>query len=392
MNRFEYYSPTKIVFGRDAERQTGKEIKAFAGSRVFIVHTDSAEKTGLLKRVTDGLENDGLAYMTCAGVRPNPRLQFARNAVKKALGFGADFILAVGGGSAIDTAKAVAHGVANPQADIWDFWMKKSPLEKSTPVGVILTIAASGSETSESAVLTDEGTMHKQGFDSPWNRPKFAIMDPELTFTLPKFQVACGIVDMMMHTMDRYFTCSTGNDLTDAIAEALLRTVIKNGRTAYANPRDYHAMSELMWCASVSHSGLTGLGARLDFAPHALSRELGARYDVAHGASLAAVWGSWARYSYRDNPKRFAQYAREVWWVDGMDDEAAAVLSIQKTEEFFVSLGMPVSFTTLGIGILGNDTLKELAYECCDKGTRLVGSFKELAETDLYSIYSMANR
>ena len=228
--------------------------------------------------------------MTVGGVKPNPRLSFAREAVKKSIEFGTDFVLAVGGGSVIDTSKAVAHGTANPDTDIWEFWSKKQTVKRSLPVGVVLTLAAAGSETSDSAVLTNEETKIKRGLSTDFNRPAFAIMNPELTYTLPKYQVGCGIVDIMMHTLDRYFTQTENNELTDEIAEGLLRTVIRNGAIAIKDSHDYNAMSEIMWAGSLSHNGITGLGAEKDFAVHQLGHELSAKFDIAHGASLSAVW------------------------------------------------------------------------------------------------------
>ena len=268
MYNFTQYSPTEIVFGRDTQKEAGKLVKKWGGNRVLLVYGGgSVVRSGLLDTIKKELEGQQVSYTELAGVKPNPRLSLAREGVKKAIAFQADMILAVGGGSVIDTAKAVAHGAANPDKDIWDvFWMQKEPVTKSLPVGVVLTIAAAGSETSDSAVLTNEETGRKQGISTDFNRPKFAIMNPELAATLPKYQVACGLVDIMMHTLERYFTpISQGNQMTDEIAEGLLRTVIANGPKAYENPADYDAMSEIMWCGSLSHNGITGLGRPKDF-------------------------------------------------------------------------------------------------------------------------------
>ena len=244
--------------------------------------------------------------------------------------------MAVGGGSVIDTSKAVAHGTANPDTDIWEFWSKKQTVKKSLPVGVVLTLAAAGSETSDSAVLTNEETKIKRGLSTDFNRPAFAIMNPELTYTLPKYQVGCGIVDIMMHTQ------TENNELTDEIAEGLLRTVIRNGAVAIKDSHDYNAMSEIMWAGSLSHNGITGLGAEKDFAVHQLGHELSAKFDIAHGASLSAVWGAWATYVYDAKPARFAQYARRVWNVEEADDVKAAQEGIRKTVTYFASLNMPL--------------------------------------------------
>ncbi len=393
MKSFNFYSPTEVIFGKASELQTAQEIKKHGGSRVLLVYGgQSAVKSGLLARIEHVLDEEGLYYETIGGVKPNPVVSFVRSGIDKAKSFGADFILAVGGGSVIDTAKAIAHGTANPDTDVWLFWINKVELTKSLPVGVVLTISAAGSETSDSAVLTNEEDRVKKGIATPFNRPKFALMNPELTFTLPKYQVACGIVDIMMHTLDRYFTSTEGNELTDEIAEALLRVVIKNGTLAMKNTHDYDAMSEVMWCGSVSHNGLTGLGAEKDFAPHQLGHELSAKFDVAHGASLSTIWGSWASYCCSAKPERFARYGRKVWNIDEKDTDKAACLAIEATVKYFSSIGMPTCFSELGIGIQSEEILRELADRCMYRGTRKIGAFKVLDGEDAYQIYKLANR
>ncbi|WP_444659367.1 iron-containing alcohol dehydrogenase [Caproiciproducens sp. R2] len=393
MKNFTFYSPTEVIFGKDTELQAADEIKKHGGTRVLVVYGgNSVVKSGLLERVEKTLKEGGLPFLSVGGVVPNPRLSFARDGVRKAKEFGADFILGVGGGSVIDTAKAIAHGVANPDTDLWLFWTKQAVLTKSSPVGAILTISAAGSETSDSAVLTNWEAGEKRGLNTPFNRPKFAIMNPELTYTLPPFQLSCGIVDIMMHTMDRYFTLTEGNELTDEIAEALLRVVIRNGTAAKENPRDYGAMSELMWCGSLSHNGLTGLGAVIDFAPHQLGHELSGRFDVAHGASLSAVWGSWARYCYRTKPERFVRFAEKVWGIHGNSAEETANAAIDRTVAFFASLQMPTCFTELGIGVQSDEVLGQMADSCVFFGKRKVGGFRVLGRDDVFRIYKMANR
>lgn len=392
MNSFTFQIPTEIVFGRDSEALTASLVRKYGGSRVMIVYGGgSVVRSGLLDKICRQFEEAGLEYDTLGGVHPNPYLEFAREGVKRALAWGADFILAVGGGSVIDTAKAIAHGAANPDTDIWKFWLKEAVVTKSLPVGVILTISAAGSETSDSAVLTDMETGVKRGLGTPFNRPAFAVMNPELTYTLPAYQVACGVVDIMMHTMDRYFNPDTTNQLTDEIAEALLRTAIHNGSVAVKNSRDYSAMSELMWCGSLSHNGLTGLGGKKDFAPHQLGHELSARFDVAHGASLSAIWGAWARYVYKTDVARFARFAANVWGLRGASEDSAAIAGIHATEEYFTSIGMPTNFSTLGIGVQPEEVLRELALRCTYRHTRKVGTFQVLDEPDLYEIYKAAN-
>ena len=290
MQNFVQYAPTEVIFGKDTEEQTGSQVKKWGGSRALIVYGGgSVVRSGLLERVEKSLKSKKIVYEEFGGVMPNPRLAFAEEGVKRALAFQADFILAVGGGSAIDTAKAIAHGAANPDEKLWDIWTKKAPLVKSLPIGVVLTIAAAGSEMSDSAVLTNEAIGKKSGINTEFNRAKFAIMNPELAFTLPKYQLACGITDIMMHTMERYFIPGISCEMTDEIAEGLLRTVIRNGRKVMENQEDYDAMAEIMWCGSLSHNNLTECGRGKDFSVHKLGHALSARYDVAHGASLASV-------------------------------------------------------------------------------------------------------
>lgn len=303
-------------------------------------------------------------------------------------------MLGVGGGSVLDTAKAIADGAANPQYDVWnDFWLKKVTVPGALPVGAVLTIPAAGSETSDSAVITNDETKEKRGVNSPFHRPKFAVLNPELTYTLPPFQLTCGIVDIMMHTLERYFNPITTNELSDEFAEGLLRTTIRNGRRAVSHPGDYQAMSELMWCGSRSHNGLTGLGGKMDFATHQLGHELGAMFDVTHGASLSATWGSWARYVISANPSRFAQYAVKVWGLsaDGKDDMTLGLEGIAATEDFFRELDMPTCLSELGIGVLPEETVSELAYRCSFKNTRTIGTFRVLDQGDILKIYQAAN-
>jgi len=388
MLSFVFHAPTEIIFGKNEEEKAGQLVKKYGGTKVFVVYgSGSVVKSGLLKKITDALESENLKYELFGGVQPNPLLSHAREGVKAAIDFGADFILAVGGGSTIDAAKAIAHGTKNPDTDIWKFWKREADLTQSLPVGVVLTISAAGSETSASAVLTNAETGEKRGLLTDFNRPRFTVMNPELTYTVPKYHVACGISDIMMHTMDRYFTQQAAkNELTDAIAAGLLRTVIKNAPIVLNDPENYDAVSEIMWCGSVSHNGITGLGRVLDFSVHQLGHELGGRFDVAHGASLTTMWGSWAEYVKGVNPDRFAKYAREVWGVDGAD------AGIAKTVEFFKSIGMPTCFTELEIGVQSDSVIDEMASSCVFHGKRLVGNFKPLEQSDCANIYKLANR
>lgn len=393
MQSFQYYIKTNVVFGEGSVCRTAELVKKHGGSRVLVVYGGgSAKRSGLLDRVFALLDEALLPYDSIGGVQPNPRVELAREGVKRAVEFRADLILAVGGGSVIDTAKAIAHGAANPETDIWEFWKRREVLTRSTPVGVILTIPAAGSETSDSAVLTNEQECEKRGLNTDLNRPAFAILDPKLAMTLPPRQVSCGVTDILMHTLDRYFTPADDNELTDALAEALLRVVIRNGPKVVENENDLHAMSEIMWCGSVSHNGLTGLGAPREFTTHQLGHALSEKFDAIHGETLSAMWGSWARYVWETKPARFARFARNVWDVDDVDADEAAMLGIEATENFFRSLHMPVSLGELkDVGAQSEEGLQELALRCSYQKTRTIGSFRVLGYDEMLEIYRLAN-
>lgn len=393
MENFVQYAPTEVIFGKGTENQTGEEVKKWGGSRVLLVYGGgSAVRSGLIGRVEQSLTEAGIAYEEFGGVKPNPRLAFAEEGVQKALAFGADFILAVGGGSAIDTAKAIAHGTANPEEKLWDIWTRKVPLTRSLPVAAVLTIPAAGSEMSDSAVLTNEEIGKKAGINTPFNRCRFAVMNPELAATLPAYQVACGVTDIMMHPMERYFIPGIQCEMTDCIAEGLLRTVIRNGAKVYENPADYDAMAEVMWCGSLSHNNLTECGRGKDFSVHKLGHALSARYDVAHGASLAAVWGSWARYLYQDQALgRFVQFAKNVWGIsgEGKSEQETALAGIEKTEEFFRSIGMPVSLSQLGVQPEEQERM-ELSLDATMGDTVKLTRIRPLGAKEVNEIYQMA--
>jgi len=390
MNPFQFFLKTEVVFGAGSREQAAKLVKKHGGTRVLVVYGGgSCVRSGLLGTVENGLKAEGLAYECFGGARPNPRLAHARAGVEKAVSFGADFILAVGGGSSIDTAKAIALGVANRPTDLWQFWLREKTPEAVLPVGVVLTIPAAGSETSDSAVLTDEDTMSKRGLSTDLNRPVFAVLDPTVAASLPKYQVACGVTDILMHTLDRYFNPVSDNEISDAMAEALLRVVLKNGTKVYADPADAHAMGEIMWCGSLSHNGLTGLGGQKDFAVHQLGHAISAKYDVAHGASLSAVWGSWAKaVADADGYARFARFGRNVWGIDENEDEKAALLAIEKQVAYFKALDMPVGLKDLDV-----DADPAALAELCSYGrSRTIGSFRVLDHEAISAIYQAANQ
>ena len=399
MLKFNYYSPTRIVFGAGTVNEIGTLIRDFKVKKVAVVFGgNSAKKSGLIDIVEDRLKSEGMDVILLGGVVPNPLLSKAKEMTKEAVKFGAEFVLAVGGGSVIDTAKFVAIGVASPDTDIEEFFFQRKKVENSLPIGTVLTIAAAGSETSDSAVLTDDvtGTHIKKGITTDYNRCKFAIIDPELTYTLPKYQIGAGVADIFMHTSERYFTDILGNHLTDEMAEGLFRDIIKFGPIGVKSPTDYEAMSEIMWCGSVSHIGLTGLGAKGDtprdgdWSCHQLGMAISALFDSTHGATLSAIWASWANYVKDANIQRFAEFARKVYKTDEADDEKCANKGIEKTVEFFESVGMPVNLHDLLNREVSEKDCEELAINCSYKKSRSIGSFKSLSYDDMYNIYMAA--
>ena len=390
MLNFEYYTPTKVVFGKHAEDQAGELVKS-CGCKKVLVHYggQSAKKSGLLDRIYASLDAAGIDYVSLGGVVPNPRLSKVYEGIELCKKEGVDFLLPVGGGSVIDSAKAIGYGLAN-DGDVWDFYEKTRVPQGCAPIGAVLTIAAAGSETSDSAVLTNEETRKKGGISTSLNRPKFAIMNPVLTYTLPKYQIACGIVDIMMHTLERYFIPNTRNQITDEIAEGVLRVVIENGKKGLENPTDYDAMSEIMWAGSLSHNGLTGLGRAKDFSVHKLGHALGAKYDKAHGATLSAVWGSWAEYVYKNDEERFAHYAKKVWGVEEEDVAKAAKEGIRRTVEYFREIHMPTNLKELEIGEVSEEDLRELSMAATLNDTVKLSKIKELTAEDVYQIFRKA--
>lgn len=389
MENFKYYAPTEVIFGKGVENNTGEAAAKYGKKALLVFGKGSVIKSGLLERVEKSLDNSGVRYKEFGGAKPNPTLAHAEEGVKEALDFDADMIIGIGGGSAIDTAKAIAHGAANPDDKLWELWTKKVPLTKSLPVGAVLTIAAAGSEMSDSAVLTNEEIGKKAGINTDFNRCRFAMVNPELGMTLPKEQIAAGVTDIMMHTMERYFIPDSCCDLTDEIAEGLIRTVIKNGVTVVENPSDYNAMSEIFWASSLSHNNLTECGRGKDFSVHKLGHALSARYDVTHGASLAAVWGAWAKELYKDAPGRFARFARKVWNIADEDDETAALAGIEKTLKFFESIGMPISIKGLGVEPAEED-IKALALDATMQDSVKLSRIRPLDAAAVEKIYKAA--
>ena len=390
---FEYFSSTRVIFGKETEKQTGKLIREYGGSRVLVLYGGkSAVRSGLLDLVKESLKEEELYFQELGGIVPNPHLDKVYEGIAIGKNEGIDFLLAVGGGSVIDTAKAIAYGLGEPEKDVWELYEHTRKARKCLPVASVLTIAAAGSETSRSSVITNEKTLEKRAYDDNLARPKFAIMNPEFTKTLPDYQTESGCTDIMMHTMERYFTNGGNMEITDALAEGLLRTVMENAKILHTKPDNYDARAEIMWSGSLAHNDLTGCGNDGgDFMSHKLEHELGGMFDVTHGAGLAAIWPSWARYVYKYCLPRFVKYAKNVMGVtaDGSDEETA-LLGIKAMEEFYHSIGMPVNLKELGIHPT-EEQIREMAEGCLKASGSSTGSAKKLDLQDMIRIYQMAN-
>ena len=390
---FEYYAPTKVEFGKNSMAALPALLREQGAKKVLIHYGGgSAERSGLLDKVRAAVKEAGCEAAELGGVQPNPRLSLVKKGIELCQREGVDFLLAVGGGSVIDSAKAIGYALASG-GEVWDFYERKRKPSGCTPVGVVLTLAAAGSEMSNSSVITkeSEGGDIKRSCNCEYARPRFAVMDPTLTFTLPPYQTACGCTDILMHTMERYFTSGGNMQLTDALAEGLMRTVIANARVAMAKPDDYAARAEIMWSGSVSHNGLTGCGnGGGDWAVHDIEHELSGLYDVAHGAGLAAIWPSWARYVYKDCLGRFYNFAVHVMGVRpcGTREEVARD-GISAFESFLKSIGMPTGLNALGVRPTDGE-YKFMAERCAATGGGKKGSAKVLYAADIEAILRMA--
>lgn len=389
-NNFQYYAPTKVVFGKETESQTGALVREFGGKKVLIHYGgSSAIRSGLLDRIKKSLQESQIPYVELGGVVPNPHLSKVYEGISLCKEESVDFILAVGGGSVIDSAKAIAYGITN-DGDVWRYYEHLDDATACAPVGVVLTIAAAGSETSNGSVITDERTGKKRAYDSDLSRPKFAVMNPELTMTLPDYQTQSGCVDMLMHTMERYFTNGGNMEITDALAEGLMRTVIKYAKVLHTDPFNYDARTEIMWAGSIAHNGLTGCGSIGDWSCHQLEHELGGMFDVTHGAGLAAVWGAWARYVYKDCLPRFVRFATNVMGVDACEDDSqTAVKGIEALENFYRSIAMPTNLKELGVAPT-DEQIEVMANSCMEACGGSQGSAKKLSITDMINIYKNA--
>ena len=390
---FNFYSPTQVVFGKSAEEQLAALVRRYGGTRVLVHYGGgSARRSGLLDKVFGMLSDAGIGYVEMGGVVPNPLLSKVKEGIELCRKENVDFILAVGGGSVIDSAKAIAYGVPY-DGDPWDFWDGKAVPQSSLSVGVILTIPAAGSEMSDSCVVTRDEDLNKRGFNNDLCRCKFAIMNPERTYTLPPYQTAAGATDIMMHTMERYFSRYDGMTLTDSIAESLLRTVKDSIFEVLKNPTDYRHRAQIMWAGSLSHNNLTECGLEKDFATHRLEHELSALFGVTHGAGLAAMWGSWARFVMPKHVSRFVQYAVNVMGVtnDLTDPEGTALRGIEATERFFHAIGMPTSIPELLGREVTDDEIALMVRKCSRGGTITLGSIEKIGTKEMETIYRMAS-
>lgn len=390
---FNFYAPTRVVFGRESEEKLPELIKQYGGTKV-LVHFggDSARRSGLLDKVEQMLDGAAIAYIELGGVVPNPLLSKVREGIELCKREDVDFILAVGGGSVIDSAKAIGYGVGY-EGDVWDFWDGKAVPQSCLPIGVMLTIPAAGSEMSSSCVITNDEGMLKRGVNSDLCRCKFAIMNPERTFTLPEYQTAAGGVDILMHTMERYFSKYEDAVLTDALAEALMRTVIEALPEVLFDPENYKYRAAIMWASSLSHNDLMECGTEKDFACHKLEHELSGMFGVTHGAGLAAIWSSWAYYVMDKHLSRFVKFAVNVMGVpqDFTDPRETAMRGIRALEDFFLSIDMPVSIDGVLDRRLTVEEIDALVDKCSRGGKMNIGAMEVLTPEDMRKIYKKAN-
>ncbi len=389
MDNFTFYAPTYFVFGKDTENEVGEYVRRFGGSKVLIHYGGgSVVRTGLLDRVKESLEAKNIAYVELGGVKPNPRSGLVYEGIELCQRENVDFVLAVGGGSTIDSAKAIAAGAVY-EGDFWDFYQGKK-VDYALPIGTVLTISAAGSEGSPDSVITYEDGMYKRGATGEAWRPKFSILNPALTQTLPPYQTACGITDILAHLYERYLTNTKDVEVTDRMIEALMLTIAQEGPKAIANPDDYEARANIMWAGMMAHNNSCGVGRTQDWTSHDVEHELSAIYDCAHGAGLAVVMPAVFTYNMNHDVRRFAQVACRVWGCEMNEEhpEMTAKEGIEKLRSFLISIGMPKNFEELGAK---EEDIERLAHTACygDTRTGTIGGFVELNEEDVANIYRL---
>ncbi len=388
MDNFTYCTPTKYVFGRGAENQAGAEAKASGMTRVLVVYGhSSARRSGVLDRVTSSLRSEGIAVTELGGIDPNPTDPKVREGIEICRREGIDGLVAVGGGSVIDTAKAIAAGVPY-DGDFWDFWAGKATVANALPVGCVLTIPAAGSEGSGNSVITLLDGMHKISLRTDyWLRPKWSLLDPELTYSLPPYQTASGIADMMAHIFERYFSNTPEVEVTDRVAEGVLKAIITTAPRVMAEPDNYDARANIMWAGTLAHNGICGTGRREDWVSHFMEHEISAVYGVTHGAGLAVIIPAWMTFMAKHHPFKIAQFGRRVFGVTSHDDATAAMETVMSLKAFFGSLGLPVTFAGLGIDRPDIDLLVKKLHE--NKGQE-IGGYYRLGPADTAEIYRLA--
>jgi alcohol dehydrogenase len=389
MENFTFYSPTYFVFGKEEENNTGKYVRRFGGSKVLIHYGGgSVVRSGLLDRVKASLKKEGIAFVELGGVKPNPRSGLVYEGIDLCRKEKVDFVLAVGGGSTIDSAKAIAAGVVY-DGDFWDFYKGKA-VTKALPIGTILTISAAGSEGSPDSVITNENGMYKRGASGEALRPAFSILNPALTQTLPTYQIACGITDIMAHLFERYFTTTKEVEVTDRMIEGLLLTMIHEAPRVVQDPNNYQAQANIMWAGMMAHNNSCGVGRVQDWASHDIEHELSAIYDCAHGAGLAVVFPAWMTYNMKHDINRFAQLAVRVWGcqMDFAHPENTAKAGIEALRRFLKSIGMPINFAELGAK---EEDIEKMAHSACygDGRQGTLGGFAKLNEKDVVNIYRL---
>lgn len=391
MKNFIYETPTKVYFGKGEELKVGKLIAQYKPNKVLIHYGgSSAQKSGLLNKVRQCLEAENISYTELGGVVPNPELKLVRQGIDLCIRESVDFILAVGGGSVMDSAKDIANGAVAPDVDVWDFSIGRATPQKTLKKGCILTLSAAGSEMSSSCVITNSETGEKRGYGSSFNRMDFAIENPELTYTVNAYQTACGAVDIAMHTIERYFCPGNDTYLTDSIAEAVIKSTLKAGVDCISDPYDYEARANMMWASSLAHNGLTQCGRDFQLVVHQFEHEVSGMYpQVAHGAGLAAIWCSWARYVYKANIQRWLQYASRVWNVDIDHEHPEKTIekAIDLQEQYYRSIGMPTDLRSLGVK---REDLEMLANDCSRNKTRKLTGYMQLGYEEILDIYNMA--
>ncbi|AYD41351.1 iron-containing alcohol dehydrogenase [Clostridium fermenticellae] len=388
MNNFEFRNPTRIIFGKGTENNIGREIKKYTNRILLCYGGGSIKKSGLYSRVVTSLKENNIEFIELSGIKPNPRLNLVKKGIDLCRQNDINFVMSVGGGSAADTAKAIAVGVPY-NGDVWDFYIGKVKVKEALPIAVILTLPATGTESSNSSVITNEDGLYKKGLNSELIRPTFSIMNPELTYTLPAYQTSCGISDIMAHTMERYFTNVDHVDLTDRLCEATLKTVINNAKILIKHPKNYDARAEIMWSGTIAHNGLLNTGRIGDWGSHKIEHELSAIYDIAHGAGLSIVFPAWMKYVYKHNVNLFVQFAVRVWDVDlsFSSYENIALEGISRLEQFFKKIGLP---TKLSDANIDDNRFEEMANKCTENNTKTVGQFIKLGKEDIINILTLA--